>query len=447
GATNVRITITNNGNVPSGRLDLPPVPPTSWFVPITLLPLAALTPGASAALDIRLQAPPTARLGDVLTASTELRGSDGRSTLALFLHLAVASEPTGDLQVTVVDEYTTYDPTQPKVAGVRLLVQSQESSTIVASGVSNSDGVFTFKNLTAGYTYSIDAFSPNHTATTRTVTLTGGLRTLRIFMSRNAVRASFTVIPTTLQEEVQIVVNVLYETFVPMPVIRFEPALLFIEDMVEQGSLKLYVHNTGLVAAFNTRLRIPVDSPFYTLSYLGARWLQQENITSNSTADVMLYFPGTEADRAWASSESSVASSTDASLVLFIGRLPAMSRLELELVVAPKISNTSMTGTLSHRRRSLLQSLDRCWSGAFYLVYSDPCDESKSAVPLGVSVINRNPLPECVSTCCEGSGMAVFVPSGGGGDAGAWSQNSATAPSTGGGAGAWSQYYATAPST
>ncbi|GIM00456.1 hypothetical protein Vretimale_5260, partial [Volvox reticuliferus] len=432
GATNLRITITNNGNVPSGRLDLPPVPPSSWFVPLTTLPLATLTPGASATLDIRLQAPPTARLGDVFTASTELRGSDTSSNLAISLQLAVASEPTGDLQVTIVDEYTTYDPAQPKVAGVRLLVRSQESSAILASGVSNSDGAFTFRNLTAGYTYSVDAFSPNHTATTRTVTLTGGLRTLRIFMSRNAVRASFTVVPTTFQEEVQIVVNVLYETFVPMPVIRFEPALLFIEDMVQQGSLKLYVHNTGLVAAFNSRLRIPVDSPFYTLSYLGARWLQQENVTSNSTADVMLYLPGIEADQAWISSDSSaVGSNSGASLVLFIGRLPAMSQLELELVVAPKLSNTTTTGTPSHRRRSLLQTSDRCWSGAFYLVYSDPCDESKSVVPLGVSVINRNPLPECISTCCEGSGMAVFVPSSGGG----------------GGGGSWSQYYATAPPT
>ncbi len=37
----------------------------------------------------------------------------------------------------------------------------------------NDTGVLVFPNLTAGYTYSVDAFSPNHTSATRTVTITG----------------------------------------------------------------------------------------------------------------------------------------------------------------------------------------------------------------------------------------------------------------------------------
>jgi hypothetical protein len=36
-----------------------------------------------------------------------------------------------------------------------------------------ASGVFLFANLTAAYTYSVDAFSPNHTSSTRTVTITG----------------------------------------------------------------------------------------------------------------------------------------------------------------------------------------------------------------------------------------------------------------------------------
>ena len=92
------------------------MPAGSWFVPLTPTPLAPLAPGASSSLDFRLAAPVTARLGDVFSAATELRGSDGRGSVALSLQLAVASQPTGTLQVMVVDEYTTYDPAQPLVA-------------------------------------------------------------------------------------------------------------------------------------------------------------------------------------------------------------------------------------------------------------------------------------------------------------------------------------------
>jgi hypothetical protein len=117
-------------------LDLPPVSPTSWFVPLTRLPLAPLAPGASASLDIRLVAPPAARLGDVFSSSTELRAADGRAgSVVLALQLAVASEPTGNLEVIVVDEYTTYDPAQPRVAGARLMIRSQTTGAIIASGV------------------------------------------------------------------------------------------------------------------------------------------------------------------------------------------------------------------------------------------------------------------------------------------------------------------------
>lgn len=54
----------------------------------------------------------------------------------------------------------------------------------------------------------------------------GGRRQLRIFLARTAVRVTFSVVPTTFEETVEVTVNVEYITFVPMPVIRMEPALM-----------------------------------------------------------------------------------------------------------------------------------------------------------------------------------------------------------------------------
>ncbi|KXZ43138.1 hypothetical protein GPECTOR_100g10 [Gonium pectorale] len=129
------------------------------------------------------------------------------------------------MQVSVVDEYTTYSPMQPRVASARLLLRGP-GGAIIAQGLTNSSGLFTFSNLTAGYTYSVDALSSNHSATSRTVAITGGMRHLRIFLARTAVRTTFSVVPTTFQDAVQLTVNVNFATFVPMPVIRMEPALV-----------------------------------------------------------------------------------------------------------------------------------------------------------------------------------------------------------------------------
>lgn len=111
----------------------------------------------------------------------------------------------------------------------------------------------------------------------------------------------------------------------------------------------------------------------------------------------MLYTPGQEADTAWAKSAARVVSAGDA-MVLVVGRLPAMSSLELTLVVAPKLAGTPATA-LQGRRRSLLQSdFISCWTGGFDMIYSDPCDESKSDVPAGLSIILR-----CVHLCVYSS--------------------------------------------
>jgi hypothetical protein len=121
---------------------------------------------------------------------------------------------------------------------------------------------------------------------------------------------------------------------------------------------------------------------YYTLSFQEARWLQQNNATSNQTADVMLYLPGADANLAWSSAAGD-------SLVLSVGRIPAMSQLEVTLVVSPKLSPGGGGGAGGQLRRRLLQADDPCWSGSLELLYSDPCDSSKDAVSLGVSIIRR----------------------------------------------------------
>ncbi|GFR43029.1 hypothetical protein Agub_g4033, partial [Astrephomene gubernaculifera] len=412
GASSVHLTVTNNGNIASGPLVLPPTPAGgSWLRPTTPMPLASLEPGASASLEFWITVPSGARLSDIYSVSTTLYNSVTHGSVSLDFELAVASEPLGDLEVTVVDEYTTYDPAQPRVAGARLVVWSQDGSTVIASGTTDDNGTFTFPNLTAGYTYAVDAFAANHTSARRTVAITGGARSLRIFLSRSAVRASFAVVPTTFQEVVDIVVNVEYLTFVPMPVVRLEPALLYVEDMLESRTQQLRIINTGLAAAINARIKVPVDSPYYTLGLLGARWLQQENTTLQEPADVMVSDTDDFTSSSSRTSSSSALSLTSGTLYVLLGRMPAMSELVVELSVAAKqlgnnsssTNSTAATSTTTgaHRRALQQSGSSICgWAAQIGLVWSDPCDPERDRSS-STTIISRGFHPECACTNCD----------------------------------------------
>ncbi|KAG2428300.1 hypothetical protein HXX76_010448 [Chlamydomonas incerta] len=380
GSTVLTVEVRNDGNTASGALSLPPIPPdVTWLAVATPFPMPAIPPGGSATLLLLLKAPDNAQLGQVYRVQQLVLGAQAGGAAAghlpLSVELAVASEPTGSLEVQVVDEYTTYAPGQPRVAGARLLLKGPDGG-IIGQGLTNGSGIFTFLNLTAGYTYSLDAFSSNHSTTSRTVAITGGRRQLRVFMARTAVRATFSVVPTTFQETVQLTVNVEYVTFVPMPVIRMEPPLIFWDELgacsLDGTPLTLHVINTGLIAAQNVRLRIPRFPLMYNVDFAGARWLQKENATSNNeTASVAFYPPGPTAELAWASAVQADDAAGDAGLptssipradlygpdqefVVLIGRMPAM--------------------------------------------FSDACDSSKSTViGQGASIVNRSPCPRVIS--------------------------------------------------
>ncbi|KAG2440163.1 hypothetical protein HXX76_004276 [Chlamydomonas incerta] len=436
GSTLLTLAIRNDGNTPSGVLSLPALPAdVSWLQPVTPQPIPAIPPGGSAALQLLLRAPDGAQVGQVFRAQVTLGSAGGAAAgqLPLSVELAVATEPTGSLEVSVVDEYTTYSPSQPRVAGARLLLKGPDGDAI-AQGLTNSSGLFVFSNITAGYTYSVDAFSSNHSATSLTVAVTGGRRQLRIFMARTAVRATFSVVPTTFQETVQLTVNVEYVTFVPMPVIRMEPALLYFDELNAYSRgvpLTLRVINTGLIAAQNVRVRIPQPGPMYLFDFAGARWLQKENVTANNeTASVAFYPPGPAAELAWNSvvptdgdTNGNAASSTpsaglygpDRAFLVLIGRMSAMSELALDLSVIqdPDYWALQRSGSAHHRRRRLLlgsgvvdigpahrgrasrrQLQGSCSVSQIGVKFSDACDPSKyTTLGSGTSIAPRNPCP------------------------------------------------------
>ncbi|KAG2492959.1 hypothetical protein HYH03_008867 [Edaphochlamys debaryana] len=380
GATTLRVTVTNTGNLASGLLRLPNISSSSaasWLSAISPLPLPPLPPGASAALELQLRAPPGAELGTVYTASMELRGDGGRGSVGLSLELAVASEPTGTLQVMVVDEYFTYDPAKPRLPGARVVVRGPRYD-IVASGLTDTDGLVVFANLTAGFTYGLDVFSANHTSASRTVALTGGFRSMQVFLPRSVVQVTFKVVPTVFREEVKIEVLVVYQTFVPMPVIRLIPPRLVVRELLAAGSQVMEVFNSGLVAVDGSYLDLPNNSPDFGFVFESATWLQRDNKTESTPADVVVQV-------------------SPASVRLLIGRLPAMSHLLMLFTIQDR--TVLLLPPAGPARRRLAGD---CGGTAGQLLYLDPCKGGLSGV--GVTIDSGSTGGGCSITGSGGGG-------------------------------------------
>ncbi|KAG2486137.1 hypothetical protein HYH03_015230 [Edaphochlamys debaryana] len=392
GAATVGLEIHNIGNVPSGWLPLPPNGPI--FSVLTRGPLPPIGPGNSTVVSFQMAAPPTAALGQVFTASSLLVSQDGPlgGVVQLSLELAIASSPNATLLVTVIDEATTYNTSHPNVTGASLVVRRSDGG-VVATAVTDEFGMATFRNLPAGFTYAVDAFELNHKSATRTVTLTGGFRELPIFISRNAVRTTFVVVPTSFNEEVNIVVNVEFLTFVPMPVLRLDPPILYVEDLEAQTEQDIIIHNTGLVAAIDVYLRVPASTPFFTMGFKSATWLQKENVTVTEAAIVQVLIPGVSS----AVFPGGITAGAN-EVVILVGRMPALSRLLLTLGVSSIIALTNINRSATRRR--LAGVADECYSNQLTMTYTDPCDASKSGLTEGVSLTNRVLPPACLSSCC-----------------------------------------------
>lgn len=83
-------------------LSLPAFPPDmSWIEPVSPLPIPSIPPGGAATLQLMLRVPEGATVGQTFTAQGMLAAASGdvAGAVPLSVELAVATEPTGSLEV------------------------------------------------------------------------------------------------------------------------------------------------------------------------------------------------------------------------------------------------------------------------------------------------------------------------------------------------------------
>ena len=249
--------VANQGGMPTGPVTIS-LPATPWLQVASTNPIPSLAPGESNRVALVLTPPADLPLGPY-TGSLALNGAG--TSLSVPFNFRALSESKGDLRVEAEDEFTYFAEGAPRVAGANVAVRDAVSNLVVTNGLTQSNGLFFAAQLPEGY-YVVEVTATNHDAFRATrLFLAGQTNTLSAFLRRQSVQYVWSVVPTEIEDQTKIVLETVFETFVPAPVVTIEPASIDLSEMQsDMTQVDLKITNHGLIAAESVQLSMPTDS-------------------------------------------------------------------------------------------------------------------------------------------------------------------------------------------
>ena len=261
----VTFEVVNTGGADTGPLQVQLPASTPWLSLGSNASLPSLAPGEKTTISLLLTPPADLPL-QLYGGSLNVVGSN--TFVSVGFQFRAVSEATGDVQVTVTDEYTFFAEGKPNLAGATVQLLDPYTSAVVASAVTDDTGIITFTNIAEGpYTLLVNA--AKHDTARQTVHVTpGGLDAETVFLHRQAVTYTWTVVPTEIQDHYKIVLETTFETEVPMPVVTVDEP--FMMPMVLPGyttQFNITLRNHGLINAEQVQVQVP-DDPDYIITPL-----------------------------------------------------------------------------------------------------------------------------------------------------------------------------------
>ncbi len=239
--------VVNTGGSASAPIHVALPSNLPWLRCATPNPMPALAPGATNRVTLQLRPDASVPLGSNEGA---LILSAGDVSASVPFEFRVLSDARGDLVVSTVDEYTYYAEGAPKLAGAEVTILDAVSELVITNGITDADGGFVVRQLPEGW-YDVRVRADNHTPYRGTGLVVAGFQTnMLAFLSRQAVKYLWTVVPTEVQDRTRITIETVFEAFVPMPVVTIDPAVIDLADYTaDVTQIELRISNHGLVAA------------------------------------------------------------------------------------------------------------------------------------------------------------------------------------------------------
>ena len=245
----VEFEITNTGGLATGPIEVLLPPNERWLHLATAQEMASIDPGQSAMVSLLLMPPADMSLGNYSGHMT-LNFTSGHVNVPFTFR--ALSDATGDLVIKAVDEYYFYTAEAPALAGARVRVLDALSGVQIFSDTTDANGEVGLVDLAEGY-YKVEVRADKHNTYSKTLLVEAGkTNNVRAFLSLQTVQATWTVVETQVEDHYEIVIETVFETNVPAPVVTVTPAYIDLSPLTAPGQkmqINMTIENHGLIQA------------------------------------------------------------------------------------------------------------------------------------------------------------------------------------------------------
>ena len=259
GQANVEFDVVNVGGATSGPVTLS-LPDVRWLSLATTNTLSPLAPGATNHVALLLTPSTDLDLGPY-DGGIALNGPDVALTVPF--QFIAQSDAFAELVLRFEDEFTYYGEGAPTVTNAVVTIRDPITQQVVTNGVADARGEFHLKGLREGH-YVVESTAEKHTPAQANVSIVAGTTNrVSAFLSRELVEYVWSVVPTEIEDRTHIVIETIFETVVPAPVVTIEPSSIDLAEMVgDEMQVDLAISNHGLIAAQDFRLEFDAHPNF-----------------------------------------------------------------------------------------------------------------------------------------------------------------------------------------
>lgn len=255
------VVVTNAGLGETGKITVD-IPSTQNFVSMAgTEEIPSLQAGDSAV--IRLKFNPSDLDVNVVQKGIIAVNCEKADGAVINYSVKVVSEDKGNLLVRVADENTFYGNASgdhPYVSDASVKIKDYSTGVEILSATTDDEGQVLFEGLNEGY-YTLYVTASKHDSYTQNVLVSPGVTTEHTAaISYNAISISFDVQEVSIEDRYEISSVIVYETQVPVPVVKMEtPDELDLNKVIDGGTLlyNIILQNVGLITAQNVNVSLP----------------------------------------------------------------------------------------------------------------------------------------------------------------------------------------------
>ncbi|WP_460945774.1 PKD domain-containing protein [Spirosoma daeguense] len=262
GERQIEIKLINKGKGSTGPINIS-LPKVNWLSSITAKTLSSLAPGDSTAAILKFLALNEVPFNYPITGNIGINSTSGNSFTIPFTFEKV-SESSGTARITVTNQFTYYGEGGPKVKDALVKITNYFTGAVYAEGYTNAEGVFTAPNVPEGK-HRITVEKDKHLPYSNVLEINPARTTeSTVFLNYQAITFSWSVVPTAVQDQYEVVLESKFETNVPAPVVTMDmPKTMPQLSAGQDYPFYITLTNHGLITAEQVTLDLPTIDPEY----------------------------------------------------------------------------------------------------------------------------------------------------------------------------------------